>query len=191
MAALSGGQWTSGLGRSPPPGRECLRHRDNDYQVRVAVSNSDSSGTSGEMIQSVPFPVTAPQMSSVALKANVASPGTVGSPIRCSAGRPGALPSVRTGGWVYNASVWSAATAWTTSSTWSRTPTVANGGYMVGVWCADLGTPPTPGGVRFRPVADQIGANAAMEMEVVLGFETDFQWIVSCAGIRNGSTYSL
>ena len=48
-----------------------------------------------------------------------------------------------------------------------------------------------PGGVRFRPVADQIGANAAMEMEVVLGFETDFQWIVSCAGIRNGSTYSL
>jgi hypothetical protein len=112
----------------------------NDYQVRVAARSSGSSSTSGEVSQSVPFTVTAPPVASVTLQANVASPQIAGSTILWSAAALGGVAPYQYRWWVFDGSVWSAATAWTTSSTWSWTPTVANNGYIVRVWVRGAGS---------------------------------------------------
>jgi len=111
----------------------------NDYQVTVAVRSSGSSSTEGEMQQSVPFTVIAPLITTVTIEANVVSPQTAGSTILWSATASGGAGPYRYRWWVYNGSVWSAATAWTMSSTWSWTPTVASGAYLVGVWVRGAG----------------------------------------------------
>jgi hypothetical protein len=41
---------------------------------------------------------------------------------------------------VYNGNSWSAATAWTTSSTWSWKAAAANSGYQVRVWVRGAGS---------------------------------------------------
>jgi len=105
-----------------------------DYQVRVAVRSAGSSSTDGEMQQSVPFAVIAPVKITVAMQANLFWPQIAGSTILWSATASGGAGPYQYRWWVYNGNVWSAATAWTTSSTWSWTPTVATGAYLVGVW---------------------------------------------------------
>jgi hypothetical protein len=106
-----------------------------DYQVRVAVRSSGSSSTVGEMVQSVPFKVTAPRVASVTPQPSVAAPQKVGTQIRWSAAASGGAPGYQYQyrWWVFNGSVWSATTGWTTSSTWSWMPVVANDGYIVRV----------------------------------------------------------
>ena len=111
----------------------------DDYQVRVDVRSSGSSSTGGEMSQSVPFTVTAPPVASVTLQANVASPQIAGSTILWSAGALGGVAPYQYRWWVFDGSVWSAATAWRSSSTWSLTPTVANNDYIVRVWVRGAG----------------------------------------------------
>jgi len=110
-----------------------------EYQVKVAVRSAGSSSTSGEMSQSVPFTVTSPPVASVTLQSNVAPPQIVGSTILWSAGASGGVAPYQYRWWVFDGSVWSAATAWTTSSTWSWKPTVANSGYVVRVWVRGAG----------------------------------------------------
>jgi hypothetical protein len=111
----------------------------NDYQVRVAVRSSGSTSTSGEMTQSMPFTVTAPTPASVILLSNVPSPQTVGSTILWSAVPSGGIAPYQYRWWVFDGKAWSAESAWTTSSTWSWRPTVANAGYVVRVWVRSAG----------------------------------------------------
>jgi hypothetical protein len=110
----------------------------NDYQVRVAVRSSGSNGV-GELTQSMPFTVTAARVASVTLLANVAAPQIAGSTILWSAAASGGLAPYQYRWWVFDGKVWSAATAWTTSSTWAWTPTVANDGYIIRVWARSAG----------------------------------------------------
>jgi hypothetical protein len=112
----------------------------DDYQVTVAVRSSGSSSTNGEMQQSVPFTVIAPAITAVTIQANVESPQIPGSTILWSATASGGAAPYQYQWWVYDGNVWSAATEWTTSSTWSWTPTVANGAYLVGVWVRGAGS---------------------------------------------------
>ena len=104
----------------------------NDYQIRVAVRSSGSSSTVGEMVQSVPFTLIA-RVASVTLQANVAPPQTAGSTIGWSAAALGGAAPYEYRWWVFSGGVWSAASAWTTSSTYSWMPTVASDSYKVGV----------------------------------------------------------
>ena len=111
----------------------------NNYQVTVAVRSYGNTSTDGEMQQSVPFTVIAPLITSVTIQANVVSPQITGSTILWSATASGGAAPYQYRWWMYNGNVWSAATDWTTSSTWSWTPTVANGAYLVGVWVRGAG----------------------------------------------------
>jgi hypothetical protein len=111
----------------------------NDYQVSVAVRSSGSSSTDGEMQQAVPFTVIALSIATVTIEANVVAPQIAGSTVLWSATASAGAAPYQYRWWVYNGNVWSAATAWTTSSTWSWTPTVANGAYLVGVWVRGAG----------------------------------------------------
>jgi len=111
----------------------------NDYQVRVAVRSSGSNSTSGEMAQSAPFTVTAP-VASLTLQANVAPPQLVGGTILWSASASGGIAPYQFRWWLFDGSVWSAKTAWTTSSTWSWTPTSPNSSYTVRVWVRSAGS---------------------------------------------------
>jgi hypothetical protein len=110
----------------------------NDYQVRVAVRSSGSTTTSGEMIQSVPFTVVASRVAAVTLQPNVTAPQTLGGTVRWSAAASGAA-GYEYKWWVFNGSAWIAMTGWTTSSTWSWMPTLANDGYFVGIWVRAAG----------------------------------------------------
>jgi Fibronectin type III domain len=111
----------------------------NDYQVTVAVRSAGSGSPYGEMQQSVPFTVIAPSITAVTIQANVVSPQIPGNTILWSATASAGAAPYQYRWWVYDGNVWSAATAWTTSSTWSWTPTVANGAYLVGVWVRGAG----------------------------------------------------
>jgi hypothetical protein len=109
-----------------------------NYEIRVAARSSGSS-SAGEMIQSVPFTVTAPRVT-VTLFPSIASPQTVGSTIRWSATASGNAAGYQYAWWVFNGSVWSQKTQWTTSSTWSWIPLVPNDRYLVAVWVRSAGS---------------------------------------------------
>ena len=111
----------------------------SDYQVKVAVRSSGSSSSSGEMAVSVPFAVTAPPAASVTLTADKAPPQRAGSTIRWSAAASGGAAPYQYRWWVFDGSVWGAATAWTTTSTWSWKPMVASDAYIVRVWVRGAG----------------------------------------------------
>jgi hypothetical protein len=110
----------------------------SDYQVRVAVRSSGSSSASGEMVQAVPFTVTAPRVT-VTLQPNLVAPQTVGTPIQWTATASGSPTGYQYRWWLYNGTDWVAVSAWTTSPTWSWTPAVANNTYMIGVWVRKAG----------------------------------------------------
>lgn len=103
------------------------------YQVRVAVRSSGSSSTAGEMVQSVPFTVTAPPIA-VTLLPSVAAPQKVSTTIRWSAAATGSATGYQYRWFLFNGIAWSPTTAWTTSSTWSWVPSLANDAYIVAVW---------------------------------------------------------
>jgi hypothetical protein len=77
--------------------------------------------------------VIAPSVTTVTIQANVVSPQIAGSTIVWSATASGGAAPYQYQWWVWDGNVWSS-TAWSTSSTWSWTPTVANGAYLVLVW---------------------------------------------------------
>ena len=112
----------------------------SDYQVRVAVRSSGSSSAAGEMTQSMPFTITAPKVSSATLGSNVPAPQVVGTTVLWSAGGAGGVAPYQYKWWVYDGKTWTAATGWTTSSTWSWTPTAANNSYSVRVWIRSAGS---------------------------------------------------
>ena len=110
----------------------------SDY-VGVAVRSSGSGSTVGEMVQWVPFTVTAPQVASVTLQAMVAPPQTVGNLIYWSAAASGGAAGYEYRWFVFNGSAWTDVTGWTTRSTWYWVPTMANDGYIVRVWVRAAG----------------------------------------------------
>ena len=110
----------------------------NDYQVRVGVRSMGSTSTLGEMVQSVPFTVTAP-VGSVTLQPNVIAPQVVGNTILWSAAVSGGGAVYQYRWFLFNGSAWSATTGWTTSSTWSWVPLVPNSSYIIGVWVRTAG----------------------------------------------------
>jgi fibronectin type III domain protein len=133
------GQWTVGPWTVASTWTWTPSAPGSDYQVRVAVRSSGSSSTLGELVQSVPFTVTAPRVASVTLQPNVTPPQTVGNAVRWSAAASGVTTGYEYRWWVFNGSAWNDVTGWTTSSTWSWTPTVANDSYIVGVWVRAAG----------------------------------------------------
>src|SRR4029450_1930826 len=84
-------------------------------------------------------PSVPPVVTALALSADVASPQVVGTTVTWfSTATGGAAPyQYRWGGDDGNG--WRGGTEWTTSSTWSWTPTGANGAYLVGVWVRGAG----------------------------------------------------
>lgn len=109
-----------------------------DYQVKVAVRSFGSTNTVGELTQTMPFKVTAKPFT-VTLQPSLPAPQTVGSTIIWSASVSGGTGYQYL--WcVFNGSVWSPATSWTTSSTWLWTPKVAFGGYAIAVLVRKAGS---------------------------------------------------
>jgi hypothetical protein len=111
-----------------------------DDQIRVAVRSSGSTSASGELAQTVPFTVTAPSISLVYLQKSKLPPQIVGTTVTWYAGASGGLAPYQYRWWVFDGSVWSALTAWTTSSTLSWTPSVANANYIVWVGARSAGS---------------------------------------------------
>src|SRR5262249_40970261 len=133
------GAWTVGSWGASPTWSWTPTIAASDYQVKVAVRSAGSTNTTGELFQSLPFTIVAPTVASVSLTSNVPSPQVVGTTIVWSVAAAGGTAPYQYKWWLYDGTTWTAASNWTTSTTWSWTPAVANNNYSVRVWARSSG----------------------------------------------------
>jgi hypothetical protein len=135
----SAGSWTSSPWTTASSWSWTPSSAGSDYQVRVAVRSAGSTSATGEITQTVPFTVSGPVATNVSLKSNLSAPRATGTTILWSASPVGGIAPYQYKWWVYDGSVWTAVTTWTTNSSWSWSPTLANSAYVVGVWVRSAG----------------------------------------------------
>jgi hypothetical protein len=139
-SVLEAGQWTVGAWTTAATWY-WTPARSGDYYVNVGVRSAGSASETGERTQMAPFTVRVPQAaSSVALTSSKPAPQPAGSTIVWTAAASGGAAPYQYRWWVYNGNSWSAATGWTTSSTWSWKAAAANSGYQVRVWVRGAGS---------------------------------------------------
>jgi hypothetical protein len=138
FALYSGGAWTTGSWTTSSGWTWTPSTAASDYQIRVAVRSSGSASTTGELWQSVPYTITAPAPV-VTAQDNLPSPQIAGTTILWTASASGGITPYQYRWWVYDGKTWSAATVWTTTSTWSWKPTKANSNYVVKVGMRSAG----------------------------------------------------
>jgi hypothetical protein len=102
--------------------------------VRMAGSSTDAPEVSAEK----PFPIstaivsTTGPVSAVSLTSNIV-PTTIGAPVTWTATSSGGPAPHQYQWWVFD-DKWNAVGTWTTSNTFTWTPTAANANYRIGVW---------------------------------------------------------
>jgi hypothetical protein len=128
------GSWTSAATWSWVPSAA-----SSDYVVRVAVRSSGSPNATGEMSQSVPFIVTAAQVTAVSITSNLQPPQRLGKTVRFAATAAGGTGAYEYRWFVWDGTTWTAATRWTGTPTWSWSPAAPNDRYAIRVWVRSLG----------------------------------------------------
>src|SRR6185503_18863840 len=109
------------------------------FRVAVWVRNSGSTADNYDNPQSngsVAFPVnpTTPPLSVTGLTANLTAPQPVGTPVTFAASVSGGSAPQQFKWMLYDGSNTSVVQAWSTSNTWTWTPTTPNAAYQVTVW---------------------------------------------------------
>ena len=116
-----------------------------------AVSAYDATGVTSDPsteVSGTTAPAVRPEVTALALSADVASPQVVGTTVTWVSTATGGAAPYQYRWWVYNGNVWSAATAWTTSSTWR----LGAGGWELHR---------RPRGVHVRRVPDRAARDSA------------------------------
>jgi hypothetical protein len=103
-----------------------------NYRVMVQVRGTWNDAPSGEFAIWKPFPISA-VATSVTLTSNLTSPRLPGTTVVWSAAASGGEQPYQYQFLTWNGSAWTIARAWSTTSTFSWTPTVANANYFVAV----------------------------------------------------------
>ncbi|HZR26542.1 MAG TPA: S8 family peptidase [Vicinamibacterales bacterium] len=112
------------------------------YVAAWARSNGNSTNTP-EVTKSIAYPIVIPTVTSLTLSPNKTAPQLAGTSITWTATATGGIAPYEYQFWLYNGSVWSALTNWTTTNTYTWTPATANGGYYVSVWARSSGNTTT------------------------------------------------
>jgi hypothetical protein len=117
------------------------------YQVTVwarSASSSADAAENGNSARSLPFAIsnTSSQgtLTLTGLTANLSAPQPVGTPITFTATATGGSAPYQYKWWVFDNNTWTVMRSWSTSNTWTWTPTSAGGSIRVAVWVRNAGS---------------------------------------------------
>jgi Putative Ig domain/Glucodextranase, domain B len=112
------------------------------YQVTVwarsAASTTDAAENANST-RSLPFAISATPLTLTGLTANLPAPQAVGTPVTFTAAVSGGIGPHQFKWWVSDGQSWTALQNWSTSNTWTWTPTSAGGNTRVAVWVRNAG----------------------------------------------------
>jgi N-acetylmuramoyl-L-alanine amidase len=119
---------------------------NSQYRIGVWVRSAGITTDTAEATSSVDFAITvgtttttATRVSSVALTSNRPAPQAAGTPITFTATPTGGVAPHQYKWLVHDGSTWRAVDDWSTSNTYTWTPTAANSQYRFGVWVRSAG----------------------------------------------------
>jgi hypothetical protein len=116
------------------------------YQVTVWARNASNTVDAAEnanSARSMPFAINAAPtgpLTLTSLTANLPAPQPVGTPIRFTATVSNGTAPHQFKWWVFDNNTWTVMQSWTTSNTWTWTPTSAGGSIRVAVWVRNAGS---------------------------------------------------
>jgi N-acetylmuramoyl-L-alanine amidase len=117
------------------------------YRVAVWVRNASSTADAYDNANSngsIPFPVSAGSPSSglrlTGLTSSLSAPQSVGTPVTFTATATGGSTPYQFKWLVYDGTTWTVRQNWTTSNSYTWTPTAASAAYRVAVWARNAGS---------------------------------------------------
>jgi hypothetical protein len=99
-----------------------------------------TSGGSSPSTPPPPPPSTSGPLRLTGISTSRSVPSPVGAAVTFTASIAGGVGPQQYKWWIYDGSTWHAATSWSTSSTWTFTPPMANSRFRVGVWVRNAGS---------------------------------------------------
>jgi len=123
-----------------------------NYRIGIWVRNATTTADTSAVNLSVPFAISGTSTTTVSsptptsslaitgLKSNVASPQAIGTAITFTASASGGTAPYSYKWWLFNGTTWTMIRNWSTSATYTWTPTVANANYRIGIWARDSRT---------------------------------------------------
>jgi len=112
-----------------------------NYVVTAWIKDANSTTATWDVNGSIAFPIIAPVQG--AISANRTSPQVRGAQITFTAAASGGKAPYQYQWWMYNGASWQMVRDWTTSSSFTWTPTTANANYQISVWVKNAGSTTT------------------------------------------------
>jgi hypothetical protein len=110
------------------------------YQIRVWARNAGSTADVGTVNRVVPFVITLTSpLTLTSLASNRPSPQRVNTSITFTATAAGGTAPYQYKWWVFNGSTWVVFRNWSTTATFTWTPTLARTNYRIRVWARNAG----------------------------------------------------
>jgi hypothetical protein len=113
-----------------------------EYRVGVWVKGANNTNDAEEASASTPFEIKAPTsqtITSAVVSANKIAPQNSGSTIIATATVSGGAAPYTFKWFIYDANGWAAVSGWTTSNTFTWTPSHPDPNYQIGVWVRQAG----------------------------------------------------
>lgn len=118
-----------------------------NYRIGIWVRSNGNTNDQGEVTSSNDFPIAAtvttapvaPPLTGVTITTNKVAPQTAGTTIVATATVSGGAAPYTFRWLIHDGTQWNVVTGWTTSNTFSWTPTKADPNYRIGVWVRSAG----------------------------------------------------
>jgi hypothetical protein len=133
---FSSGAWTLARDWSTSPTFSWTPSAPGDYRIGIWVRGANTSADTNAVNFSIPYVVTSTSSSlftATGISANLASPRNVGTTVTFTAGATGGTAPYSYRWWIFSGGRWTLARDWSTSPTFSWTPS-ASGYYEIGIW---------------------------------------------------------
>jgi hypothetical protein len=109
------------------------------YIVSVWARSAGNTADAPEQGAGGPYPIRPAPISSVTLVPSRPAPQTVGTAITFTAAAVGGVGPYQYKFFVYDGTTWTVPQTWSTTATFTWTPTVASDAYIVSVWARSAG----------------------------------------------------
>jgi len=108
---------------------------NSGYFVGVWVRNASTTTDTSDAGRSLAFSISSPPPPTLdALIADKSAPQLIGSSVTFTGNASGGQPPYQYKWWVFDGTRWNLVRDWSTSNAFTWTPTLANPGYLVGLW---------------------------------------------------------